>query len=315
MAMRELAAIEELSSVAGPVVLCIGVFDGVHLGHQAVIRQARADASVLGGTAVVLTFDPHPARVLRPEKAPRLLTSRAHKARLLEEAGVAALLVLRFDAAFAAREAKDFVEELAGAARPLRQISVGEKWTFGRGRTGNVKLLRELGSELGFSVHGMEPVEVDGETVSSTRVRRAVEAGDLATARRCLGRDYTVLGTVEAGRKLGRTIGFPTANLRAHNEQFPPDGVYAVRCEVGGEMRSGVANIGVRPTVAASGADRTLEVHLFNFDGDLYGRDVEVTFVKWLRGERKFEGVDALKEQIKADSWAAREILASAVEL
>jgi riboflavin kinase/FMN adenylyltransferase len=310
--MRSLATIEELSTIAGPVVLCIGVFDGVHLGHQAVIRQARADAAALGGTAVVLTFDPHPARVLRPEAAPRLLTSRAHKARLLEAAGVEVLLVVRFDDEFAAREAADFVEALAGAARPLRQISVGEKWTFGRGRTGNVELLRELGERLGFSVHGMEPVAVDGETVSSTRVRRAVEAGDFVLARRCLGRDYAILGTVEAGRRLGRTIGFPTANLRAHNEQFPPDGVYAVRCEVGGETRDGVANIGVRPTVAESGAERTLEVHLFDFAQDLYGRDVEVTFVKWLRGERRFADVAALKEQIGADSRAAREILGSA---
>ncbi len=309
--MRTLATIEELSAVAGPVVLCIGVFDGVHLGHQSVIRRAREDAAELGGTAVVLTFDPHPARVLRPEKAPRLLTSTAHKARLLAGVGVEALLVLRFDAAFAAQEPTDFVEALAGAARPLRQISVGERWTFGRGRSGNVELLRELGGRLGFRVAGMEPVEIDGETVSSTRIRRAVEAGDFETARRCLGRDYTILGTVEAGRRLGRTIGFPTANLRAHNEQFPPDGVYAVRCEIGGVAREGVANIGVRPTVAAGGAERTLEVHLFDFEGDLYGRDVEVTFVRFLRGERKFPDVGGLRTQIEADCRAAREILGS----
>ncbi len=307
--MRTLETIGELGSVAGPVVLCIGVFDGVHLGHQAVIRQALVDAAAVGGTAVVLTFDPHPARVLRPDQAPRLLTSRAHKARLLDELGVEALLVVNFDNEFAAREAADFVEELAREARPLRQISVGENWTFGRGRRGSVDLLREMGGRLDFDVHGMEPVVVDGATVSSTRVRRAVEAGDLATARRCLGREYTVLGTVEAGRRLGRTIGFPTANLRAHNEQFPPDGVYAVRCEVGGEVRGGVANIGVRPTVAERGAERTLEVHLLDFAGDLYGRDLEVTFVRWVRGERKFAGLEELKEQIGADGRTAREIL------
>ncbi len=276
------------------------------------IRQARSDAAELGGSAVVLTFDPHPARVLRPEMAPRLLTSTAHKARLLAGLGLDALLVLSFDAEFAAQEPTEFVRALVGAARPLRQISVGERWTFGRGRSGNVALLRELGEQLDFRVTGMEPVEVDGETVSSTRIRRAVEAGDFETARRCLGRDYTILGTVEAGRQLGRTIGFPTANLRVHNEQFPPDGVYVVRCVVGGVVREGVANIGVRPTVAAGGAERTLEVHLFDFAENLYGQDVEVTFVEFLRGERKFDGIEALRTQIEADSRAAREILASA---
>lgn len=308
--MRTLRKIDELRTVPGPIVLCIGVFDGVHLGHQAVIREALSDAAELGGQTVVLTFDPHPARVLRPDKAPHLLTSTAHKTTLLAELGIEVLLVVKFDADFAAQNPRDFVEALAEAADPLRQISVGEKWTFGRQRSGNVDLLRELGDRLGFEVKGMHPVDIDGETVSSTRIRRAVRAGDFETARRFLGRDYTILGRVERGRQLGRTIGFPTANLRAHNEQFPPDGVYAVRCQVGGADHRGVANIGFRPTVLAAGGERTLEVHLFDFEGDLYGQDLEVTFVQFIRGEERFDGLEALQRQINTDAALARRILA-----
>ncbi len=230
--MRTLRTIADLRSVPGPVMLCIGVFDGVHLGHRAVIREAMDDAAALGGSAVVMTFDPHPTRVLRPDKASRLLTSTAHKTALLAELGLEWLLIVDFDREFAAQDPRAFAEDLVKAADPLRQISVGERWTFGRDRTGNVDLLRSIGASSGFVVKGMQSVEIAGETVSSTRIRKAVEAGDFETARQCLGRDYTILGTVERGQQLGRTIGFPTANLRAHNEQFPPDGVYAVRCEV-----------------------------------------------------------------------------------
>ncbi len=307
--MHTLRTIDELRAVPGPVVLCIGVFDGVHLGHQSVIGEALADAAEIGGSAVVLTFDPHPTRVLRPEKASHLLTSTAHKTALLAGLGIEWLLIVNFDDAFAAQDPREFVENLARAADPLRQVSVGERWTFGRGRSGNVDLLRELGGRLGFGVKGMPPVEIDGETVSSTRIRQAVQAGDFETARRYLGRDYTILGTVESGRQLGRTIGFPTANLRAHNEQFPPDGVYAVRCQVGGSALTGVANIGVRPTVAAAGAERTLEVHLFDFEGNLYGQDLEVTFAEHLRSEQSFDGIEALKGQIRCDVEAARRLL------
>ncbi|MGC1482060.1 MAG: bifunctional riboflavin kinase/FAD synthetase [Chthoniobacterales bacterium] len=306
--MRTIRTIGELRGVRGPVVLCLGVFDGVHLGHQSVISEALSDAVKLEGSAVVLTFDPHPARVVRPDKAPRLLTSTAHKAALLEDLGVETLLIVNFDAAFAAQDPGQFVEALDGACDPLKQISVGEGWTFGRGRSGTVGLLREMGERLGFRVKAQLPIEADGETVSSTRIRRAVESGDFATARRCLGRDFTILGTVERGRQLGRTIGFPTANLRAHNEQFPPDGVYAVRCRVGEREHAGVANIGYRPTVTEGRAERSLEVHLFDFGEDIYGQDVEVTFVAYLRGEQRFESVEVLKEQIARDVEAARAV-------
>ncbi len=307
--MRILRSIDGLAEVPGPVTLSIGVFDGVHLGHRAVLQAAMDDAARSGGTAVALTFDPHPARVLRAESAPRLLTSTSHKARLIEALGVPCLLVVSFDADFAARPAPEFIHELASACRPLRRICVGEQWAFGHRRAGNVALLRELGEELGFAVSETPAVQIGDETVSSTRIRHAVENGQLDVARMLLGRDYTILGTVERGAELGRTIGFPTANLRAHNEQFPPDGVYAVRVQIGGEVLPGVANIGYRPTVTDGLTERKLEVHIFGFVGDLYGRDLDVDFVAFLRGEKKFDGLGALREQIAADVAQTRQLL------
>lgn len=306
--MKILRAIPELRAIGGPVVLSVGVFDGVHPGHRAVLGSALDHAQEIGGTAVALTFDPHPARILRPDRAPRLLTSTPHKARLIEAAGISHLLLVRFDAEFAATPAERFVRELAGSM-DLRRICVGENWMFGRGREGNPTMLRRLGKELGFDVCETPAVCLDGAPVSSTRIREAVERGDLDLCRRLLGRDYSVLGTVEAGDRLGRTMGFPTANLRAHNEQFPPNGVYAVRVDFEGTDLAGVANIGVRPTIEDSSANRRLEVHLFDFDGDIYGRDLDVDFVRFLRGEQKFNGIDALKAQIQTDAEAARAIL------
>jgi riboflavin kinase/FMN adenylyltransferase len=258
---------------------------------------------------VALTFDPHPARLLRPDRAPRLLTSTPHKARLIEALGMPYLLIVPFDANFAAQPAEEFIRALAAACHPLRKICVGEQWAFGHNRSGNVALLRKLGDELGFAVAETAAVQADGETVSSTRIRKSVEHGDLDIARTMLGRDYTILGTVEKGEQLGRRMGFPTANLRAHNEQFPPDGVYAVRVQAGEAVLFGVANVGYRPTVASGSAERKLEVHVFDFEGDLYGRDLDVDFIAFLRDEKKFASMDALKAQISTDAENARGIL------
>lgn len=304
--MKTLTRIEELADLPGPVVLSVGVFDGVHRGHRAVLDRALAGAAARGGTAVALTFEPHPLRVMRPESAPRLLTSAAHKARLIAAEGLPYLLTVEFNAAFAAQAPDVFVRRLVSAARPLAEICVGENWAFGAKRAGNLALLRVLGDELGFAVSEVPAVIHDGAPVSSTRVREAVQRGDLGEARTLLGRDYTILGTVEAGRKIGRTIGFPTANLRAHNEQFPPDGVYAVRVEIDGALFGGVANIGYRPTVEGGTAERRLEVHVFDFTGDLYGWDLDVDFVAFLRGEQKFAGLDELRAQIARDAAEAR---------
>jgi riboflavin kinase/FMN adenylyltransferase len=301
-----LRTIDQLRQVPGPIFLAIGVFDGVHLGHQAVIRRALEAARRDSGTAVVVTFDPHPVRVLRPEQAPRLLTSTAHKLQLIRELGVLHQLVIHFDQSFAATPPEDFIRQLASAAQPLREICVGFEWSFGKGRAGNLALLERLGTQLGFAEVGVPAVQIDGEIVSSTLIRGVVESGDLARAARLLGREFTILGTVVEGDHLGRQLGFPTANLSAHNEQYPPNGVYAVQTKRDGRMLPGVANIGVRPTVKNASGERLLEVHLFDFDEDIYGEDLEVTFRKFLRPEQKFPSLDALRGQISRDALEAR---------
>jgi riboflavin kinase / FMN adenylyltransferase len=304
-----LRSISELNGLPGPIHLAIGVFDGVHIGHRAVIEHACASAGASNGTAIVVTFDPHPAQILRPDRAPLLLTSTRHKLRLFAQLGVADTLVIPFDLAFAATPPETFVRELAAACQPLRQICVGADWAFGRARSGNVELLTSLGAKLGFVVQGVPGVSVDGVAASSTAIRAAVQAGDLAAAARFLGRPFSIFSTVIDGRRLARTLGFPTANLRPESEQLPPNGVYAVRASVAGQEYPGVANIGVRPTVTHGEAELLLEAHLFDFAGDLYGQDMEVYFLEFLRPEQKFPSLEALKAQIAVDAEKARKIL------
>lgn len=305
--MSVFRTIPALAALEGPSYLAIGVFDGVHRGHRAVIERALEDARrEPGGHAVVVTFEPHPMRVLRPEAAPRLLTSPPHLLKVLARLGVPNVLVLPFDRAFAARAPEDFIGDLVRHCRPLRQICVGYDWSFGRGRSGNVDSLTRLGREFGFTCVGLPPVlDRAGQQISSTLIRGAVAEGDFARAAELLGREFTILGTVIAGRKLARTLGFPTANLAAHNEQFPPNGVYAAAAWVDGRERPGILNLGVRPTVDGSG-ERLLELHIFDFEGDLYGRDIEVAFRRFLRPEQKFSGLEALKAQIALDCAEAR---------
>jgi riboflavin kinase/FMN adenylyltransferase len=303
--VRILHSIAELSELPGPLVLAVGVFDGVHLGHRAVIQRALADARATGGTAVVVTFDPHPARVLRPEQSPLLLTCIQHKQQLISALGVENLLIVPFDKTVAAMEPSEFIREIATAAKPLRQICVGENWSFGKGRTGNIHLLKTLGENMGFAAIGIPDVQMNERPVSSTAIRNAVQAGDITTAAKLLGRNFSILGTVVAGRKMGRTIGFPTANLATNNEQLPPNGVYAVTMQLRGKHLPGVANVGVRPTLEDAGA-RVCEVHLFDYTGDFYGEEVEVSFLRFIREERKFQTLDALRDQISQDVTAAK---------
>ena len=305
--MRILRSIAELSQLPGPVFLAIGVFDGVHLGHQAVISTSARHAKDAGGTPVVVTFDPHPAKVLRPNNAPHLLTATQHKVALIRNLGVAHLLVLHFDRAFAATSPEDFVLQLVQNSRPLREICVGHEWSFGKGRAGNLALLEKLGKSHDFNVIGVEAVKVNGEVVSSTAIRQAVERGDLVKATQMLGREYTIVGTVVRGNQLGRKLGFPTANLSAHSEQFPPNGVYATEARIGDALFRGVANLGFRPTVAAGKPERVLELHLFDLHRDIYGEEMEVRFLRYLRPEQKFGNVEMLKTQIAADVQQARD--------
>ena len=304
--MTVLHDITELASLKGPVALAIGVFDGVHLGHQEVIRSAVDFAEKHGGTAAVMTFDPHPMRVLRPARAPRLLCSTRHKLHILEELGLTHTLVSTFSNEMAQMSAQTFVETLVSACQPLGYISVGYTWSFGKGREGNIHRLMELGQQHGFGVYGVPVVKLGDQVISSTLVREAVRNGDFSTARNLLGRDYTVLGEVMSGRQLGRTIGFPTANVAMENEELPPNGVYAVQARLKGQgpWTKGVANLGYKPTVGSD--ERSLEVHLFDFTADIYGEELEVAFTRHIREEKKFSGLDELKAQIAKDAAEAR---------
>jgi len=309
--MEILRSIAELERLPGPLFAAIGVFDGIHLGHQAVISTSARHAQEAGGTAVVVTFDPHPAKVLRPDEATHLLTATQHKVALIRDLGVAHLLILHFDREFAATPPEEFVLDLVKHSKPLREICVGHEWSFGKGRAGNLALLKEVGHRCHFDVIGIQPVKVNDTVVSSTAIRRAIEIGDFSAAAEMLGRDYTILGTVKRGAQLGRTLGFPTANLSAHNEQFPPNGVYVAEAKLNDAIYSGVANLGHRPTVAGGTAERLLELYLFDLDREIYGQDIEVRFVRYLRLEKKFESTGALATQIAEDVRQARAVCAA----
>lgn len=308
--MLVLNSIDALAEIPSPVVLAVGVFDGMHLGHRAVLETALEESRRLGATAVALSFDPHPATVLRPDAVPRLLTPTPQKLRLMERLGFHHALVVRFDAEFAAKSAEDFVSRLVAAARPLAGICIGEGWRFGHRRLGDADLLRRIGSEKNFITREVSAVLVDGAVVSSTLIRKAIAEGRLAEAARLLGRDYSLTGTVLHGAGLGSKIGFPTANIATDSLQLPPNGVYAVDALIGDDHFHGVANLGVRPTLGTE-SNRLLEVHLFDFTGDLYGCDLEVRLVEFLRPEKKFASLDDLRAEISRDSVAARELLAA----
>src|SRR4026209_2091862 len=309
--MQVLRSIDELSHLPGPIFLAIGVFDGVHRGHQAVISTSAEHARSANGTPVVVTFNPHPMKVLRPREAPHLLTATQHKIKLIRALGVQHLLVIKFDKTFAATAPEDFVQQLVTHSKPLREICVGHEWSFGKGRRGNLALLRKLGAQFDFEVVGIPPVTLgNGELVSSTAIRHAVETGDLAKAAEMLGREYTILGTVVRGDDLGKKIGFPTANLSAHSEQFPPNGVYFAEARLDGVAYPGVVNLGYRPTMSSGRSDRILEIYLLDFDREIYGKDLELRFARYLRAEKKFENVDALVRQIERDVQQARELAA-----
>ncbi len=288
-----------------PLHLALGVFDGVHLGHQAVIGRVLAAARRDGGMAGLLTFDPHPIQVIAPEKAPTaLLATLEHKQRIVEELGLGCFVPLAFDRSMAELEAEDFIEQLMTA--PVKTIAVGEDWRFGHRRRGDVAMLKSLAPRHGYRLEAVAPVMFEGDRISSTRIRQAIRDGNLDAAAAMLGRHYSLCAHVVEGSKLGRQLGFPTANLMVGRSQLPPCGVWAVEVvdEQGVRWR-GVANLGSRPTV--DGGEIALEVHLLDFSGDLYGRLIDVRFEHYLRAEQKFASVEALAAQIARDVAAARE--------
>lgn len=293
----------------GPWVITPGNHDGVHLGHRALLRTARRLADERSYGTRALTFEPHPAALIDPARAPEKLTLQPRRAELLRGAGADSVVVLPFTTEFAAQSPEAFVESLL--AQGARAIVVGPDFRFGRQRQGDVALLRELGAKQGFEVLIEEPVLLDHERVSSSAIRTALRAGEIANANRMLGRCHEVQGAVVKGDQRGRTIGFPTANLRAEPVLPPSDGVYAVvarqlDAEGDGENLLGVANLGTRPTFEAG---RSVEVHLFDFDRDIYGASLRVGFIDRVRGEQRFSGIDELRAQIQRDCDRAREML------
>ena len=295
-------------------VVTIGAYDGVHLGHRAVIRQVREKAVEVGAASVVVTFDRHPASVVRPESAPKLLTDAAQKLELLASTGVDATLVVPFDASQSTESPADFVRRVLVDALAVRCVIVGEDFHFGHKRGGNVQLLRELAQQHDYEVVPVRLIGRDDgvdEPVSSTAIRRALAGGDVRRAAAMLGRDHEVRGTVGHGDQRGRTIGFPTANVHLEAALcLPADGVYAAVVTLeDGRQYSAAVNLGRRPTFHETAEQSLLEAHLLDFSGDLYGQRLRIAFRQFLRGERKFAGIDELKSQLALDIQHARDAL------
>jgi riboflavin kinase/FMN adenylyltransferase len=306
---RRIDGVERLAARRGTTLVAIGNFDGVHVGHRAVLATARERAAKDGLSLVVLTFDPHPSEVLGRGRKPTL-TPLDRKAELLCRLDPELRIVVEpFTRELSTMSAREFVEDLLLGSLGAKIVVVGENFRFGRGREGDLALLESLGRELGFEACALELEGDAGGPISSSRIRTAIGAGDLGEAERLLGRPHAVSGTVERGAGRGRTIGVPTANLTGMPEAIPPDGVYACLVDAispdGGARRlgTGVANLGSRPTV---GEGFALEVHVFDFEGDLYGQRLRLHLVQKIRDVRKFESLDALKEQIRNDMVRAR---------
>lgn len=288
-------------------VLTIGNFDGVHLGHQALLSLLTGKARSLGLPAVVLTFEPHPREYFSPDDAPARLASLREKLLLLAAAGVDRTYVCRFDARFAAQPAESFIDDTLVRGLRTRHLYIGDDFRFGARRLGNFAMLREAGQRHGFGVESMPTLDVAGERVSSSAVRTALAEADLDHAARLLGRPYSIAGRVSHGDKIGRQLGFPTANIQMKHRRPALSGVYAVSVEgLADSPVRGVANIGVRPTATANGRAR-LEVHLFDWTQDCYGAHIRVHFLHRLRAERKFASLDALRAQIAVDTELARQ--------
>ena len=288
-------------------VLTIGNFDGVHLGHQALLSLLSGKARELGLPAVVLTFEPHPREFFSPADAPARLASLREKLLLLDSAGVDRTYICRFNAARAAQSAESFIRDTLVRGLGVRHLFVGDDFRFGARRQGNFGMLREAGVAQGFGVESMPTLDVDGERVSSSAVRTALLEADLGHAARLLGRPYSIAGRVSHGDKLGRQLGFPTANIQMKHRRPALTGVYAVSVEGLAERRiAGVANVGVRPTATSRGRAR-LEVHLFDWTQNCYGAHIRVNFLHKLRDEHKFESLDALRAQIALDAQTARD--------
>jgi riboflavin kinase/FMN adenylyltransferase len=308
-----MAMIYDLEHIEKPLinpVLTIGNFDGVHRGHLVLFEKVKERARTIHGQSAVMTFDPHPLRVMRPGNDPLLITPLEQKLKLIGDAGIDVIFCVPFTRSFARISAEDFVRRILVDKIGIKEIVVGYDYTFGHLRKGSIELLQRMGSEMGFRLHVLGPVKIEGSLVSSTAIRNLVKEGNLSEVKRLLGRDYQICGTVVRGKNRGgRLLGFPTANLKLVDELIPKGGVYAVRVVVDQEVHQGVTNIGYNPTFG----DRALsvETHILDFSGDLLGKTIRINFVERLRDEKTYKSVEELADQIGKDILEARELFQS----
>ena len=290
----------EHAEIRRPTVLTLGVFDGLHLGHQAIVRTVVERALLIGATPTLITFDPHPRQVLKPETAPPLLQTFNQKMEGLRLLGIEQVVVLEFNQELAAMFAEDFIQRYIVDALRAREVYLGKGFAFGHERRGNIEMLKWISRQFGFQAAEVPEVQMRGRRISSTMIRMLLKAGRVNLARRMLGRPYGIEGMVIQGRGIGRKFLFPTANLELQNRVLPADGVYVTLALVDGVWRRSVTNIGKRPTLGAE-AESKVETHLIDFDDDLYGRTIRVRVLHRLRGEKKFSGIDELRAQIARD--------------
>ena len=309
--MYVIRAPQELQSGHRKVCLAMGFFDGVHLGHQQIIRQTVADAQRHDALSLVLTFDRHPRSVIAPNRAPSLIYSLPQKIRTIGTLSVETLLLLHFDETLCRQPGELFIRGLARDLKRIHSVCVGANFVFGHNRGGDVEMLGKLGLDLQFTVHSVASLALDGEPVSSTRIRRCIRNGQLDLAGQMLGRAYSIAGIVAPGDRLGHTLGFPTANIDATGLALPPNGVYAVHANLAGKLHRAVLNIGYRPTLQNPHPFLRVEAHLLDFSSDLYGQELEVIFLEKIRDEIKFPSLDDLCSQITRDITQARQIFAN----
>ena len=299
--MKIIRAANELKPAGRKVCLAIGFFDGVHLGHQQIIRQTIADARQHDALALVLTFDLHPNAIVAPGHVPPLIYSLSQKLRAIESLGADTLLLIHFDEKFSRQTGEEFIRNLARDMGQIQSLCVGADFIFGHQRSGNVALLKKLGGEIGFVVHGLGAVSLDGQIVSSTHIRELIRAGNLDAASQMLGRPYAISGQVVKGEHLGQQLGFPTANLDTSGLTLPPNGVYAGFVNINEKAYRTALNIGFRPTVASNRQVAHIEAHVLDFSGELYGEELEIEIGEKLREEKKFTSTAELREQIARD--------------
>ena len=295
----------ENANILKPTVLTLGVFDGLHLGHQRIMQTVVDRAKLTGAVPTAITFDPHPRAVLHPASAPPLLQTLDQRLANFEVLGIKQAIVIPFTLDFAGQPAEAFLENIVRDRLHAKEVYLGKGFAFGKDRGGNIGMLRDVSSRLGFVADEVDEVQLRGRRVSSSKIRELLSEGSVNLARRMLGRPYGVEGVIIRGNRRGHTIGFPTANLKPHNRVIPRYGVYATATLIDGTWRKSITNIGVRPTFE-NDAEPSIESFIFDFDGDLYGDVLRVRFLHRIRDERKFNGIDELKAQIERDSERAR---------